>query len=66
MNLIIRIHEYEIIFTKKKKYANATANTRMVGKQIGLLVNSLRSVFYSSDPQDLKVHCIGHSLGSHT
>ena len=48
------------------KYPNSTANTRLVGKQTGLLVNAIRDVFYNSNPWNLKIHCIGHSLGAHT
>lgn len=47
-------------------YSNSTANTRMVGRQTGLLVNAIREVFYKSNPRLLKIHCIGHSLGAHT
>jgi hypothetical protein len=37
-------------------YANAAANTRLVGKQIGLLVQKLRELKGLSYE---KVHCIG-------
>ncbi|CAF0827221.1 unnamed protein product [Rotaria sordida] len=44
-------------------YANAVANTRLVGKLIGLFLkklHKLKGISYD------KIHCIGHSLGAHT
>ena len=38
----------------------------MVGKQLSLVVNDIRSIFYSSNPTSFNIHCIGHSLGAHT
>ncbi|CAF1041590.1 unnamed protein product [Rotaria sp. Silwood1] len=44
-------------------YTNAASNTRLVGKQIGLLLQKLHNMKgFSYD----KIHCIGHSLGAHT
>ncbi|CAL4117705.1 unnamed protein product, partial [Meganyctiphanes norvegica] len=43
-------------------YGKATANTRVVGLEIGYLVNWMIN-YFSLDPA--KVHLIGHSLGSH-
>ena len=47
------------------------ANTRLVGKQTGLIVDLIRRIFYSvaknkTASELLNVHCIGHSLGAHT
>jgi len=44
-------------------YSQATSNTRVVGLEIGHMVNTMIKEF-GVDPAD--VHCIGHSLGSHT
>lgn len=44
-------------------YYQATANTRVVGLEIGHFVNTLIEKLHL-DPS--KVHCVGHSLGSHT
>jgi len=44
-------------------YSQATANTRVVGLEIGHMVNTMIREF-GVNPDD--VHCIGHSLGSHT
>ncbi|CAF4007835.1 unnamed protein product, partial [Adineta steineri] len=44
-------------------YPNAVANTRLVGKQIGVLLERLHELKGISFN---KVHCIGHSLGAHT
>ncbi|CAL4151314.1 unnamed protein product, partial [Meganyctiphanes norvegica] len=43
-------------------YKLATANTRVVGLEIGYLVNWMIN-YFSLDPAN--VHLIGHSLGSH-
>lgn len=43
-------------------YAHCTANTRVVGLEIGHFVNTLVRT-WSLDPSN--VHCIGHSLGAH-
>ncbi|CAL4217380.1 unnamed protein product [Meganyctiphanes norvegica] len=43
-------------------YGQATSNTRVVGLEIGYLVNWMVN-YFSLDPA--KVHLIGHSLGSH-
>lgn len=47
-------------------YNNASSNTRLVGRQVCLLVKAVQKVFYESQPSDLKIHCIGHSLGAQT
>jgi hypothetical protein len=47
-------------------YNNASSNIRLVGKQTGLVINDIRSVFYAANPTSFNVHCIGHSLGAHT
>ena len=47
-------------------YNNASTNTRLVGRQVGLFINLIREKYYASNPKALKVHCIGHSLGAHT
>ena len=44
-------------------YNNATSNTRVVGREIGLIVSRIREVFFPMYPNELNVHCIGHSLG---
>ncbi|XP_059168815.1 inactive pancreatic lipase-related protein 1-like [Physella acuta] len=44
-------------------YTQATANTRLVGPQIGLLINQLIGKFNLLPKH---VHIIGHSLGAHT
>ncbi|CAF0989739.1 unnamed protein product [Rotaria sp. Silwood1] len=44
-------------------YSNAVANTRLVGKQVGLFlqkIHKLKGISYD------RIHCIGHSLGAHT
>jgi pancreatic triacylglycerol lipase len=46
-------------------YNNASSNARLIGRQIGLFVNDMRRVFYAANPKDLKIHCLGHSLGAH-
>ncbi|WP_407809586.1 hypothetical protein, partial [Staphylococcus aureus] len=46
----------------KPPYAQATANTRVVGAEIALLVDKL-SKTVGLDLE--KVHIIGHSLGAH-
>ena len=43
-------------------YSQATANTRVVGLEIGYLVNWLITE-YGVDPAN--VHLMGHSLGAH-
>ncbi|OWF47404.1 pancreatic lipase-related protein 2-like [Mizuhopecten yessoensis] len=43
-------------------YAQATANTRVVGAETGMLINQLISVTNTSAAD---VHVIGHSLGAH-
>ncbi|CAF0740905.1 unnamed protein product [Adineta steineri] len=48
---------------KAPLYANAASNTRLVGKQLGLLLKKIHEMKgFSYD----KIHCIGHSLGAHT
>ncbi|CAF0766349.1 unnamed protein product [Brachionus calyciflorus] len=47
-------------------YNNATSNIRLVGKQVGILINKIRSQYFASNPRSLNIHCIGHSLGAHT
>ena len=45
-------------------YLNASANTRLVGRETCLLVKLIRKVFYRDLwSQDFNIHCIGHSLG---
>ena len=45
-------------------YNNASSNIRVVGKELSLIVNSIKNVFYPNDwLKNLKIHCIGHSLG---
>ena len=44
-------------------YVNASANIRVVGKELSLIANGFKSIFYPDDPQNFKIHCIGHSLG---
>ncbi|CAF4798813.1 unnamed protein product [Rotaria sp. Silwood1] len=44
-------------------YNNAAANTRLVGKEISLLLKKMKTLKQLSYD---KVHCIGHSLGAHT
>lgn len=43
-------------------YVRAAANTRLVGKQVALLLRRLRAQF-GLDPR--RVHLIGFSLGAH-
>ena len=45
-------------------YHTAAANTRIVGKQISLIVAKIQQLFYSNSNSKLNVHCIGHSLGA--
>lgn len=47
-------------------YNNATANIRVVGRELGLLINLIRDVLFDANPKSLNIHCIGHSLGAHT
>lgn len=47
-------------------YNNATANTRLVGKQTCLLIKDLLNVYFDSDWRKIHIYCIGHSLGAHT
>ncbi|XP_013414570.2 pancreatic triacylglycerol lipase-like [Lingula anatina] len=47
---------------KEPYYPKAAANTRLVGRQIGLLVNLMVSMMGSTYD---KVHLTGHSLGAH-
>ncbi|CAF3013108.1 unnamed protein product [Rotaria sp. Silwood2] len=44
-------------------YTNAASNTRLVAKQIGLLLQKLHNIKGFTYE---KIHCIGHSLGAHT
>lgn len=44
-------------------YTQATANTRLVGLELGYFINYLIKA-YGVDPLD--IHIIGHSLGAHT
>ena len=45
-------------------YFNATANTRLVGRQTCILIKLIRKVFYQNVWSDnFNIHCIGHSLG---
>lgn len=30
------------------------------------LIKRIQKIFYESNPNNLKIHCIGHSLGAHT
>ncbi|XP_064477565.1 pancreatic triacylglycerol lipase-like [Ornithodoros turicata] len=43
-------------------YAQATANTRLVGAEVALLIQKLQNAF-GVDP--MSFHIVGHSLGSH-
>jgi len=45
-------------------YYTAAANTRIVGKQISLIVDKIQQAFYNKTKHVLNVHCIGHSLGA--
>ena len=45
-------------------YYTAAANTRLVGRQIGLIVNKIHQILYNNTKKVLNVHCIGHSLGA--
>jgi hypothetical protein len=47
-------------------YLNASTNTRLVGRQVGIFINLIREKYLASNPKSLNVHCIGHSLGAHT
>ena len=45
-------------------YNNASTNIRLVGRELGLMINAIADTFYQTDPQMFRIHCIGHSLGS--
>ncbi len=47
-------------------YNNAATNIRIVGKEISLLVNLIKEIYYGIDPHTFRIHCVGHSLGAHT
>ena len=67
--LLLDLGDYNVIAVdwrsgaKKANYYKSAANTRLVGAQIGLLVNALEEI-YQIPPSD--VHIIGHSLGAQT
>ena len=44
-------------------YNNASSNIRVVGKELSLIANGIKNIFYPNDPENLNIHCIGHSLG---
>ncbi len=44
-------------------YNNASSNIRVIGKEASILIRMIRSFFYRDEPNKLKIHCIGHSLG---
>lgn len=45
-------------------YLNASANTRLVGRETCLLIKQIRKAFYQDIwSHDFNIHCIGHSLG---
>jgi pancreatic lipase-related protein 1 len=46
-------------------YSNATANTRMIGKQTCLLVKDILDIYYDSNWKKAHIYCVGHSLGAH-
>ncbi len=46
-----------------QKYNIAAANTRIVGKELSLILNQLDDEF---KPTKFSIHCIGASLGAHT
>jgi hypothetical protein len=45
-------------------YPTAAANTRIVGKQMSLIVTKIQQLFFAGSNLKLNVHCIGHSLGA--
>ena len=46
-------------------YINASSNIRVVGREISVLTLKMATIFYPSGTDQFKIHCIGHSLGSH-
>lgn len=42
-------------------YLNASANVRVVAREVALLVKNIKNVF---SPSKFNIHCIGHSLGN--
>lgn len=44
-------------------YKNAASNARVVGKELSLILNHISSLFFQSNKEAFKIHCIGHSLG---
>ena len=46
-------------------YNNASSNIRVVGKEISLLTLEIAKIFFPADINWFRIHCIGHSLGSH-
>ena len=44
-------------------YNNASTNIRVVGKELSIVVDMIKTLFYRSDPENFRIHCIGHSLG---
>ena len=67
--LLLQLGNYNVIAVDwspgaaKTNYYKSVANTRLVGAQIGLLVEALRET-YGIRPRN--VHIIGHSLGAQT
>ncbi|GJQ76039.1 hypothetical protein Trydic_g18090 [Trypoxylus dichotomus] len=66
-HLYLKIYDYNIISmdwstaAKGPQYAQAAANTQVVGRQLGLLLQQM--VKYGLNPDD--IHLIGFSLGAH-
>ncbi len=47
-------------------YNDASANIRLVGRQMCYLMKSIRRIYFNDVwDKDLHIHCIGHSLGAH-
>ena len=42
-------------------YLNASANVRVVAREVAILVKNIKNVF---SPNRFNIHCIGHSLGN--
>ncbi|XP_059168948.1 inactive pancreatic lipase-related protein 1-like [Physella acuta] len=64
---LLKQGDYNVIIVdwsggNKPPYTQATANTRVVGAQIALLINAIIATY---DIPTSQFHIIGHSLGSH-
>ena len=44
-------------------YQFAAVNSRIVGRELSLILNHIEKIFFPEDSNNFSIHCIGHSLG---